>query len=160
MNFATRLRIIGFLTLLSACSGAMLQPGRRSERYTGEQVTVVLRADPQGIEEVEIHGLIPSQVLTVSRETISSLPDGGFEVSLQKIAEAMAGAGATEAATRVKNRGIDKIVFDRVGEVALRARLDGNGEQVLILNKAQGREPASISVRDEFLIDRFSPGRF
>ncbi len=154
------LQFIGILTLVSACSGALIQPDRLAERYLGEQVTVVLRADSKGIDEVEIHGLIPSQVLTGSRESILPLPDGGFEVSIQKIAEGLAVSGATEAATLVKNRGIGRIVFDRVGEVALRARLDGSEDQVLILNKAQGREPASISARDEFLIDRYSPARF
>lgn len=144
------------LLSLVACATSAGLPGRQSEHYQSEQVAVVIRSEQGRIEEVEVHGLLGAQVLTAHGDALTSRPDGTFEVDLSKAMLAPGGPGRALAADHaayidssaepgvLARRGVRTISFDRVGEIALRARLQ-DGE-VLILNRSTGREPASEPV--------------
>lgn len=133
------------LLLLVACATSSGLPDRQSERYHSQQLSVVIRSEQGRVEEVEVHGLLGSQVLTVHGDALTHRPDGTFEVDLAKASQPMP---ASAAASLLSRRGVKAILFDRVGDVALRARLMGavnpaTEEEILILNRASGREPAS-----------------
>jgi hypothetical protein len=123
---------------------------------------VVIRGAVSGdsIEEIEIHGLLGTQAITASSDVIRQLGEGVFEVDLSQIAERSAGQGTQDMANLIRNRGVKRIVFDRVGDAAIRARLDGDSESALILNREQVRAPAGFSERDPTFFERYSPARF
>ena len=157
--------VILFL-LMSSCS--TLNPGgsndhtNTQDRYSAQSWLVVIRSAMSGekIEEIEIHGLLGARAITAGTEVIRPLGEGAFEVDLSQIAERSTQQGTPEVASLIRNRGVKRIVFDRVGDAAIRARLDGDPESAFILNREQVRAPAGFSERDPTLFERYSPARF
>jgi hypothetical protein len=139
------------------------------DRYTGESWSVVVRAADASIEEVEIHGLVARSVVTASGRSIRRQADGSFEIDLTEVAASLAAEGSTELAGQLRRRGVSRILFDWVGEVALRARLDGESESALVLNRDRGGEGQGVgrlpagspaSPTDLLPFEKFSPNRY
>jgi hypothetical protein len=141
--------------LSSACSTVDSSRSSLHERYSADQWVVVVRED-----EVEIRGLLGPQTVTVPSAAIQRLDEGAFEVDLEKVASQLRELGSLELAGLIKNRGVKKIAFDRVGDAALRARLDGDADSALVLSREQMRAPAGYRERDPSLMERYSPTRF
>jgi hypothetical protein len=162
MRSSLILSLSGFVMLLTACSSAPLGASPGQDRYSAVhgsgRWTVVIRSGESSIDEIEIYGLVGEQPLTASGQSIRSLEGGAFEVDLGKLQL------SSETSALVRNRGVKKIVFDHVGDSALRARISGetaSGEDSeLILNREQDRVPAGVRERWLYLPQRFGGGRF